>query len=123
MRRSDDRRTRQSREAAEAKAHRPARDDRGGEEVRLARLLGQGAAGKRHYHSETFHGGAGQAEDREIPKEWADAGDEKKAKAMTAEQVAKFLDAAEGNRFENLFRLAFHVGCRPGELLALKWDD
>lgn len=60
----------------------------------------------------------------EIPKEWGREEDgKKKAKAMTAEQVAKFLASAEGNRFENLFRLAFHVGCRPGELLALKWDD
>jgi integrase len=35
--------------------------------------------------------------------------------------VAKFLEAAKGVRFERLFKLAFHVGCRPGELLALKW--
>ena len=27
-------------------------------------LLGKDAAGKRHYHSETFHGNAGRAEDR-----------------------------------------------------------
>src|SRR5262249_9396036 len=46
-----------------------------------------------------------------------------KAKAMAAVQVRMFLDAAKGSRFEYLFKLAFHAGCRPGELLALKWDD
>src|SRR5262249_28143790 len=60
----------------------------------------------------------------EIPKEWSQSDDEEQdSRAMTPEQVGKFLDAARGNRFEHLFRLAFHVGCRPGELLALKWAD
>jgi integrase len=59
----------------------------------------------------------------EIPKEWGKDVDDDGATAMTADQVAKFLAAAEGNRFENLFKLAFHVGFRPGELLALKWAD
>lgn len=59
----------------------------------------------------------------EIPKEWGHTEDEDGAGAMTAEQVAAFLKAAEGERFENLFKLAFHVGFRPGELLALKWVD
>jgi integrase len=60
----------------------------------------------------------------EIPQEWAENEDDHpKARAMTADQVAKFLEAAEGNKFENLFKLAFHVGFRPGELLALKWAD
>src|SRR5262249_33521839 len=60
----------------------------------------------------------------EIPKEWAQsADDDQEGRAMTPEQVAQFLTAAQGNRFENLFKLAFHVGCRPGELLALKWAD
>jgi|SRR5262245_7854220 len=59
----------------------------------------------------------------EIPKEWGQEGDETAAAAMTADQVAAFLKAAEGERFENLFKLAFHVGFRPGELLALKWSD
>jgi integrase len=59
-----------------------------------------------------------------IPKEWArDEDEEADARAMDAEQVAAFRKAAEGNRFENLFKLAFHVGFRPGELLALKWTD
>lgn len=61
----------------------------------------------------------------EIPKEWAqaDESDEEEERAMTPQQVAQFLDAAKGTRFDNLFTLAFHVGCRPGELLALKWAD
>jgi len=56
-----------------------------------------------------------------LPKENTDS--ERQTKAMSAEQVARFLEAARGNRFENLFRLAFHVGCRPGELLGLTWAD
>jgi len=63
----------------------------------------------------------------DIPKEWgqAEAGEEGSAAAaaMTAEQVAQFLEAARGERLENLFKLAFHVGFRPGELLGLKWTD
>jgi integrase len=59
----------------------------------------------------------------EILKEWGKAEDENDGRAMTADQAALFLKAAEGNRFENLFKLAFHVGFRPGELLALKWSD
>jgi len=56
------------------------------------------------------------------PKENTDTA-EPQTKAMSAEQVARFLEAAKDNRFENLFRLAFHVGCRPGELLGLAWAD
>lgn len=61
----------------------------------------------------------------EIPKEQTQAGadEEIEERAMTPDQVARFLAAAQGNRFENLFKLAFHIGCRPGELLALKWAD
>jgi integrase len=55
-----------------------------------------------------------------IPKGWG-GGEERPS--MSAEQVGKFLEAAKGNRFENLFNLAFHVGFRPGELLALQWAD
>src|SRR5262249_23769060 len=35
-----------------------------GKKYRIRVFLGRDAAGKRHYHSETFHGSAGQAEDR-----------------------------------------------------------
>jgi integrase len=58
----------------------------------------------------------------DIPKEETDNQDAG-AEAMDARQVAKFLEAAAGARFPNLFKLAFHVGFRPSELLALKWDD
>jgi integrase len=59
----------------------------------------------------------------EIPKEWGREEDGADKRAMDADQVAKFLEAAAGTRFGNLFALAFHVGFRPGELLALKWED
>jgi integrase len=59
----------------------------------------------------------------EIPREWGgeDGGAEKRA--MDADQVEKFLGAAQGSRFENLYKIGFQLGFRPGELLALKWDD
>jgi integrase len=59
----------------------------------------------------------------EIPKDWAEDEGDDDERAMSPDQVAKFLAAAEGNRFEYLFTLAFHAGFRPGELLALKWAD
>ncbi len=62
----------------------------------------------------------------EIPKEITQDDDDNQVgddRAMTSDQVKLFLNAASGNRFENLFKLAFHIGCRPGELLALKWKD
>lgn len=58
----------------------------------------------------------------EIPKSWAEEED-RAAPAMTPDQVGQFLEAAGGDRFGNLFKLAFHVGFRPGELCALKWAD
>lgn len=42
---------------------------------------------------------------------------------MTPEQVSSFLQAAEETRFGAIFTLAFHTGCRPGELLGLRWED
>lgn len=45
------------------------------------------------------------------------------AAAMTPEQIATFLQAAEQTRYGAFFVLAFHSGCRPGELLGLKWAD
>lgn len=55
----------------------------------------------------------------ELPKKQADA----ESQSMTAEEVARFLEAAADSRFVHLFHLAFHLGFRPGELLALKWSD
>jgi len=45
------------------------------------------------------------------------------ARVMTPDQVALFLASADETRFGSLFILAFHTGCRPGELLGLKWAD
>lgn len=42
---------------------------------------------------------------------------------MTPDQVDSFLNAADESRFGVVFSLAFHTGCRPGELLGLKWED
>jgi integrase len=42
---------------------------------------------------------------------------------MQPEQSGRFLVVAEQTRFGVLFLLAFHTGCRPGELFALKWSD
>jgi integrase len=41
---------------------------------------------------------------------------------MTAGQVTQFLAAANQTRFGLFFTLAFHTGCRPGEMLGLKWE-
>lgn len=59
----------------------------------------------------------------ELPKD-ADDGEEVE-RSMTAEQVAAFLAAAEAecSRMKNLFAVAFRLGCRPGELLALRTPD
>jgi integrase len=42
---------------------------------------------------------------------------------MTPEQAGSFLSEAEQTRHGALFALAFHTGCRPGELLAVRWPD
>jgi integrase len=55
----------------------------------------------------------------ELPKRQDDG----ESQAMTPEQVSAFLAAASDSRFAALFSLAFHLGFRPGELLALKWQD
>lgn len=44
-------------------------------------------------------------------------------RALSEVEAQAFLRAAEGDRFELLFRLALHTGCRPGELLGLQWGD
>ena len=47
----------------------------------------------------------------------------RESKVMTPEQARAFLAGAEPTRFGVLFTLAFHTGCRPGELLGLRWMD
>jgi integrase len=42
---------------------------------------------------------------------------------LNAEQARKLLQAASGERLEAFYVLAFHTGMRPGELLALRWED
>jgi integrase len=42
---------------------------------------------------------------------------------LTEEQAARFLAAAEGDRFHALYVLALTTGMREGELLGLRWGD
>jgi integrase len=42
---------------------------------------------------------------------------------LAPEQARRFLEAACGERLEALYVVAVHAGLRPGELLALKWED
>lgn len=42
---------------------------------------------------------------------------------LNRDQTRRLLQAAEGERLEALYILAVHTGMRPGELLALRWDD
>lgn len=42
---------------------------------------------------------------------------------LSAEQVRKLLRATEGDRLEAVYTFAVHTGMRPGELVALRWDD
>jgi integrase len=40
-----------------------------------------------------------------------------------AQQVMKFLEATQGSRYHPLYYLALTSGMRPGELIALRWED
>jgi integrase len=42
---------------------------------------------------------------------------------LNRDQTCALLKAAEGNRLEALYIVAVHTGMRPGEILALRWDD
>src|SRR5215217_866384 len=42
---------------------------------------------------------------------------------LNRDETCALLKAAEGDRFEALYFVAVHTGMRPGEILALKWDD
>ena len=46
-----------------------------------------------------------------------------KRETLSAEKVGAFFSAASEDRFAALYVLAVTSGLRPGELLALKWDD
>lgn len=47
----------------------------------------------------------------------------REAKTMATSLIPAFLKAAAETRFGVIFNLAFHTGCRPGELLAIKWKE
>ena len=46
-----------------------------------------------------------------------------KKEALTIDVQKKFLEAAEGQRYENQFRFVLQTGLRTGELVGLKWED
>ncbi len=58
------------------------------------------------------------AEDVELPRK-----EQREMRALTPDEARKFLDAAEGDRYEALFIFALDTGMRPEEYLALKWGD
>ncbi len=45
------------------------------------------------------------------------------SRAWMPEEVARFLEAAQGHRLYALFALMLSTGLRPGEALALRWED
>ena len=47
----------------------------------------------------------------------------KEASYLTVEQVRVLLGAAEGSRYQPVFRLLVNTGLRRGEALALRWTD
>ena len=49
--------------------------------------------------------------------------DEREYDVMTKEGVARFFEAANGDRFEAFFVVAVLSGARPAELRALAWND
>ena len=46
-----------------------------------------------------------------------------KKEALTIDVQKKFLEAAEGQSYENQFRFVLQTGLRTGELVGLKWED
>ena len=57
-----------------------------------------------------------------LPKQSSDA-EEKVVRAMTEAQAARFLEAAQGDRYFGLWAVLLTGGLRPGEALALAWSD
>jgi integrase len=63
-----------------------------------------------------------------VPRNACDAVDvpqvqRKEVRPFSPEQARRFLEAARGERLETLYVVAVHAGLRPGELLALRWED
>lgn len=48
--------------------------------------------------------------------------EKKDIRPMESQQISAFLRAAQGNRFERLFKVDIFTGMRMGEILALSWD-
>ena len=48
---------------------------------------------------------------------------DKRARALTPEEVEKLLDAAKGRRHYHLIQIAIKTGLRRGKLLGLRWKD
>ncbi len=49
--------------------------------------------------------------------------DRREAPSWSVEQMQRFLDAAEGDKYSPLWLLALHTGLRRGEILGLRWQD
>ncbi|WP_235401321.1 site-specific integrase [Rubrobacter aplysinae] len=63
-----------------------------------------------------------------VPRNPADAVDPPKLvqdeiHPLSAAQVRALLAATEGERIQPLYTVAVHTGMRPGEMLALRWED
>jgi len=48
---------------------------------------------------------------------------QKDMKTLSPQQARRFLESAQGHRYEALFVLALTTGMRQGELLGLRWED
>jgi integrase len=59
-----------------------------------------------------------QSPDIELPKK-----ESKEMRALSPEEVRKFLEVLKGDRYEAFFILALDSGMRPEEILGLKWED
>ncbi len=66
------------------------------------------------------------ADGTELPKR-ADgdesAGQQQERRSLTKDELRAFLAAARGTRFDALWQVMATTGCRPGEVLGLKWGD
>lgn len=49
--------------------------------------------------------------------------EERRRRSMTPNEITAFLQATEGNDIELLTKFMYYCGLRPGEALALTWDD
>jgi integrase len=53
----------------------------------------------------------------------APSGSVREADVLSPEQAGRFLEAARGDDYENLYRLLLATGLRIGEALGLRWSD